>query len=162
MTRVVLDADFLSSFLKIDRLALVQHYYRTEILLIPPAVRREIGWTQLSATLENLAWVLVEAPDIEILRDISGKPELQGLGAGEREAMALALQAAGSVLLMNDNQARVRATGLGLDPVSIPTFLLACKQEGVLGREEVAVVVQELQEKDRYGFRREVLDLLLA
>lgn len=57
MTRVVLDADFISSFLKIDRLTLIQDYYRTEFLLIPPAVRREVGWTQLSTTLENLAWV---------------------------------------------------------------------------------------------------------
>lgn len=162
MTRVVLDADFISSFLKIGRLALIQAYYRTEFLLIPPAVRREVGWTQLSATLENLAWVRVEAPSIEILRDISQKPELQGLGAGEREAMALALQAPGSVLLMNDNQARARATRLGLDPVSIPAFLLACKQDGVLGREAVAAIVQDLQEKDRYGFRKEVLDLLLS
>ena len=162
MTRVVLDADFISSFLKIGRLPLIQDYYRTDILLIPPAVRREVGWTQLSATLENLAWVRVEAPDVEILRDVSGKPELQGLGAGEREAMALALQVAGSVLLMNDNQARARAIRLGLDPVSIPAFLLACKQDGVLGREEVAAVVQDLQEKDRYGFRKEVLDLLLS
>lgn len=162
MTRVVLDADFISSFLKIGRLALIQEYYRTEILLIPPAVRREVGWTQLSATLENLAWVRVEAPDVETLRDISLKPELQGLGAGEREAMALAFQAAGSVLLMNDNQARARAIRLGLDPVSIPTFLLACKQDGVLSREAVAAVVQELQEKDRYGFRKGVLDLLLS
>jgi predicted nucleic acid-binding protein len=162
LTRVILDADFISSFLKIGRLALIQDYYRTEILLIPPAVRREVGWTQLSATLENLAWVRVEAPDVETLRDISLKPELQGLGAGEREAMALALQAAGSVLLMNDNQARARAARLGLEPVSIPTFLLACKQEGVLAREAVAAVVQELQEKDRYGFRKGVLDLLLS
>jgi predicted nucleic acid-binding protein len=162
LTRVVLDADFLSSFLKIGRLALVQDYYQTEILLIPPAVRREVGWTQLSATLENLASVRVEAPDVEVLQDISQKPELQGLGAGEREAMALALQARDSVLLMNDNQARARAARLGLDPVSIPTFLLTCKQEGVLSRDEVVMVVRELQEKDRYGFRKEVLDLLLS
>jgi predicted nucleic acid-binding protein len=162
LTRVVLDADFISSFLKIGRLALVLDYYRTESLLIPPAVRREVGWTQLSSTLEHLDWVRVEAPDAETLRDISGKPELQGLGAGEREAIALSLQAAGSILLMNDNQARARAARLGLDPVSIPTFLLACKQDGVLARDAVATVIQELREKDRYGFRKEVLDLLLS
>lgn len=162
MTRVVLDADFLSSFLKIGRLALVKDYYRSETLLIPPAVYREVGLTQLSAKLANLAWVHVEVPDVEILRDISRTPELQGLGLGEQEAMALALQVQDSVLLMNDNQARARAARLGLDPVSVPTFLLACKHDGVLGREEIAAVVQELQQKDRCGFRKEVLDLLIS
>lgn len=162
MTRVVLDADFLSSFLKIDRLALVRDYYRSETLLIPPAVHREVSLAQLAASLANLAWVRVEAPDIETLRNISRRPELHGLGAGECEAMALALQAEGSVLLINDNQARARATRLGLDPVSIPTFLLACKHDGVVVGEEIAAIVQELQEKDRYGFRKAVLDLLLS
>jgi len=162
LTRVVLDADFLSSFLKIDRLALVQGYYRSETLLIPPAVHREVSLTQLSATLANLAWVLVETPDVGTLQNILRRPELQGLGSGECEAMALALQVEGSVLLMNDNQARARATRLGLDPVSVPTFLLACKHNGVLAGEEVAAVVQELQQKDRYGFRKAVLDLLLS
>jgi predicted nucleic acid-binding protein len=76
--------------------------------------------------------------------------------------MALALQVGGSVLLMNDKQARDRAARLDLNPVSIPAFLLACKDDGVLGREEIAVVVRELQERDRYGFRKEVLDRLLS
>jgi predicted nucleic acid-binding protein len=162
LTRVVLDADFLSSFLKIGRLALVQDYYRSETLLVPPAVLGEVSLTRLSAELANLAWVRVEVPDVEILRDISRKSEIQGLGLGEREAMALALQVEGSVLLMNDNQARARAARLGLDPVSVPAFLMACKQEGILDREEIAAVVQELQKKDRYGFRKGVLDLLLS
>ncbi|HWN44338.1 MAG TPA: hypothetical protein VNW71_19090 [Thermoanaerobaculia bacterium] len=46
--------------------------------------------------------------------------------------------------------------------MSVPTFLLACKHNGVLAGEEVAAVVQELQQKDRYGFRKAVLDLLLS
>jgi predicted nucleic acid-binding protein len=162
LTRVVLDADFLSSFLKIGRLALVQSYYRSDTLLIPPAVFREVSLTQLSADLAKLAWVCVEAPEVEILRYVSQQPEIHGLGSGEREAMALALQVGGSVLLMNDKQARDRAARLDLNPVSIPAFLLACKDDGVLGREEIAVVVRELQERDRYGFRKEVLDRLLS
>ena len=162
MIRAVLDADVLSSFLKIDRLSLILDFYQPEALLIPPAVHRELSLTQLSASLANLSWVRVEPPDARIVRDISRKPGFEGLGLGEREAMALALQVEGSVLLMNDNQARIRATRLELDVVSIPTFLLACKQTGFLGREEVAEIVRALQQKDRYGFRREVLDLLLS
>lgn len=162
MTRVIVDADFLSSFLKIGRLALVQDYYRSETLLIPPAVLAEVSRTRLFTELANLAWVRVEAPELAILQEISRKPELQGLGMGEREAMALALRVEGSVLLMNDNQARDRAARLGLEPVSIPAFLLACKRDGVLDGEGIATVIKELQQKDRYGFRKEVLDLLLA
>jgi predicted nucleic acid-binding protein len=112
--------------------------------------------------LANLSWIRVEAPDVEIVRDISRKPGFDGLGLGELEAMALTLQVEGSVLLMSDNQAKFWATRLGLDVVSIPTFLQACKKTGFLEREEMAVIVRALQEKDRYGFRRGVLDLLLS
>lgn len=161
MTQVVLDTDFLSSFLKIKRLPLVRDFYQAEDLLIPPAVYREVSITRIAAELAELFWVRVQAPKADGVRAVCQRPGFEGLGLGESEAIALALQLEGSVLLISDNKARHRANQIGLDAVAIPAFLIACKETGFLGREALASVVQDLQERDRYGFSKAVLDRLL-
>lgn len=159
--RVVLDADFLSAFLKIDRLTLIRDFYRAEQLLIPPSVYREVSLTSLLQRLVGISWLQVTTPDAELLEELFRESPTHDLGAGEREAMALAHQHSGSVLLMNDNRARRRAVELGLQVVNVPAFLLACKLSGFLDRHQTADLVRALQEKDHYGFRADVLAELL-
>jgi len=91
-------------------------------------------------------------------------PQIGGheLGAGELEAITLALEHPNSLLLMSDNRARREANRSGVQVVNIPAFLLACKISGFLDREKIAATVRDLEEKDRYGFRQEVLARLLA
>ncbi len=62
---------------------------------------------------------------------------------------------------MNDSRARREARDHGIEVVDIPAFLLACKMSGFLAQEEVTEIVKDLQEKDWYGFRRDMLALLL-
>ena len=83
-------------------------------------------------------------------------------GFGEKEAIALTRQLPGSVLLMSDNRARLWATRIGLQSIGIPTFLLACKRTLLIDSQAIAALVHALEEKDRYRFRKDVLDLLLA
>jgi predicted nucleic acid-binding protein len=66
------------------------------------------------------------------------------------------------VLLTNDNRARQAATDLGVKVFNVPTFLLACKMSGLTNREQMAELVRGLEERDRYGFRKDVRELLLA
>lgn len=158
----MLDTDFLSSFLKIKRLPLVRDFYQAEDLLIPPAVYREVSVTRISTELAELPWVRVQAPDVDSVRAVCQGPGFEGLGLGETEAIALARQLEGSVLLISDNKARYSANQLGLDAVAIPAFLIACQETGFLRRDDLASVVHALQERDRYGFSRAVLDRLLS
>ncbi|MFL6203546.1 MAG: hypothetical protein ACJ76J_30635 [Thermoanaerobaculia bacterium] len=151
---VVLDTDFLSAFLKIGRLALVRDFYGADSLLVPSAVLHEVSSTPLFAELNQLPWIRVVTPE-------SSPPALQGLGAGEREAIGLAQQVK-TLVLTNDNQARRAAQRIGVAAVDIPSFLLSCKSSGFLSREGIGEVVNALMEKDRYGFRKEVLDRLLS
>ena len=123
---VVLDSDFLSAFLKTDRLPLVKGFYQVEHLLVPPAVFREVSQTSLL------------------------------------EAIGLASQHPDSVLLMNDSRARREAIQRGIRVVDIPAFLLTCKLSGFLDRAQIAETVRDLQERDRYGFRADVLARLLG
>ncbi|HYU32277.1 MAG TPA: hypothetical protein VEW48_08945 [Thermoanaerobaculia bacterium] len=159
---VVLDSDFLSAFLKIDRLPLVRSFYQAEHLLIPPSVYREVSLTSLLQRLADIPWLRVESPEPGHLEELSQLTGFLDLGAGEREAIGLALQRPGSVLLINDNRARREALQRGVQAVGIPEFLLACKISRFLDRDQLAGAVHDLQEKDRYGFRADVLARLLS
>lgn len=159
---IILDADFLSAFLKIERLHLVREFYQVEMLLVPPAVYREIAMTNLVPRLTALPWVRADAPSPSRLEVLSSDEGFQRLGAGEQESIALALEHDGSVLLVNDNQARRIAARLGISVVNIPAFLLACKTSRLLDRNALADLIAALQEKDFYGFRQDVLDWLMS
>ena len=159
---VILDADFLSALLKIERLPLVREFYQVEQLIIPPAVYREVAVTPLFPLLLNLPWVKVETPERASLQTLASDEATVRLGAGEREAIALALDHPDCVLLMNDAQANRVAARHGVPAVNLPAFLMACKLAGVLDRTQIAEMISALWEKDHYRFRQDVQDLLLA
>jgi predicted nucleic acid-binding protein len=159
---VVLDADFLSAFLKIERLPLLRQFYQVETLWVPPAVFREVALTDLLPQLTALSWIRVKAPSSAHLETLSTHDEFQRLGAGEQEAIALVLEHPPAVLLVNDNQARRVAGQLSVSVVNIPAFLLACKMSGLLDRNTLSDLITTLRDKDFYGFRQDVLDLLLS
>lgn len=136
---VVLDADFLSSFLKIDRLHLVKEFSRADALLIPPAVYVEVRLTRFFSGLASLPSVRMTEPDPSMIEASVTSPgsrdRLRREGsdcpgeAGRRRA-----------LLMSDNQGRLWATRIGLHSVGIPVFLLACKQALLVDAKEIAAI----------------------
>jgi predicted nucleic acid-binding protein len=159
---VILDTDFLSAFLKVQRLPLIRTFFGVETVAIPPAVYREIAVTDLLPDLLDLSWIEVQNPRESQIRALIKDEELSQLGRGEQEAIALAQEHRGSVLLMNDNRARRLAARQGVHVVNIPAFLLACKMAHLLDREATAHLIADLKNKDRYGFRGDVLRLLLS
>lgn len=161
MLTVILDTDFLSAFLKIERVPLIRSFYQVETLLAPPAVHREIAVTNLLPRLAGLPWVCLAEPALARLTTLQQDELFARLGSGEQEAIALALERPGAVLLMNDNQARRVATSLGVTVIHIPAFLLACKMAGLVDRKTLADLIAALQEKDYYKFRQDVLVALL-
>lgn len=159
---VILDSDFLSAFLKIEQMPLVQSLYQVETVAVPPAVYREIALTNLLPQLVALAWIQVIAPSATQFETLVTDDLFRRLGAGEQEAIALALEKKPAVLLGNDNQARRVAARLGVDVVNIPAFLLACKLAGLVDRQTLSVLIDDLRAKDFFGFRQSDLALLLS
>ena len=159
---VVLDADFLSAFLKIDRLPIVKSFYQVEGLFVPPAVYREVSVTNLLPRLTSIPWISVQPPDATQAQPLWQDGDFARLGPGEQEAIALALGLGEAVLLMNDNEARRVAARLGVKVLNIPTFLMACKVSGLASRTEILDLVTALEKRDRYGFRKDVRELLLS
>lgn len=158
---VVIDADFLSSFLKIERLLLVAQYYQVDEVVIAPAVYREIAQTTLLPALSALTWIRIEAPPAAAVQRLRKEGEYSQLGAGEQESIALTVDRAHSVLLCSDNRARRYAQGLGIEVANIAALLLACRQATILKQDDVRQIVEELGRHDYYRFREDVLAQLL-
>ncbi len=57
---VIIDADFLSSFLKIGKLALIKDFFRVEKLYIPVAVFTEIAKTKLVTHVLDEKYLQIE------------------------------------------------------------------------------------------------------
>lgn len=161
-TVVILDADFLSAFLKIERLSLLLSFYQVERLHIPAAVYRELAVTNLLPSLLAFPWITVEQPAPDRLAAVVGDEALSVLGAGEQEAIALAMEYPGSILLSNDRQVKRLAASCGVTIINIPAFLLACKLAGLQDQPELQEIIVALQEKDHYGFRSDILDMILG
>jgi len=140
--QVVLDADFLSAFLKIERLSIVRELFGLDFVLTPPAVYREIGVTDLLPRLTAISWIEVREPDAEKMEVLGRDEVFTRLGAGEREAIALCMELGDGVLLMNDNRARQVAVRLGVRVFNVPTFLLAYKNSGLADREQIVDLVR--------------------
>lgn len=161
MPVLILDTDFLSSFLKIGRCELIRSFYQVKRALIPAAVHRELARTDLLAMLLATDWIHVApvepASDETLLQD----SVFQALGAGEQACILLARTLADAVLLMNDNKARRFAQSLGLTVANIPAFLLACKMVGLVDSEQMEQIIQDLKDKDYYEFKSDVRDALL-
>ena len=152
---IIVDTDFLSSFLKIGRLELVKEFFGEENIHIPVAVLYEIAKTDLITDLLDKHWILVKKVNdvdlIEMERDI----EFASLGSGEKECMVLCRQFQDSILLISDKKAMRVAGKNRISVLNIPALLLACKETGVLDGDEIAVIVRDLKKMDYYEFSYE-------
>lgn len=153
---IIADTDFLSAFLKIDRLNLIFDALETDEIVIARAVLHELeqaptysGW--LEALHAQKHKIIVR--DAELL-------ESEDLGRGEMESISLA-EKFKALLLMDDRKAAALAKSRGITVVDIPTFLLHCKSGNLLSLHELKQIIQDLKDKDYYEFTEEVKERLL-
>lgn len=93
--------------------------------------------------LDHEPWVVVARPiGNDLLRMVTA------LGPGERAAIALAAERAGSLLLLDDRLARRHAALLGIDLAGTLAVLLRAKEQGHL-----AAVRPVLDQLESAGFR---------
>jgi predicted nucleic acid-binding protein len=105
MPTILLDTDFLSSFLKIDRCDLIRSLYQVEQAFIPADVHRELAATDLLTRLLSIPWIRVW-PEESTSDELSPpEPAFGALGPGERSRILLARSIPDAILLMSDNTA---------------------------------------------------------
>lgn len=136
---VVSDSSPLIALERIERTHLLHILY--DRILVPPAVDREVYASRRQV-----------APDWIDVRPLSTAPPPEvaaaDLGAGEKEAIALALEVHSALLLLDDLPARSLARLLGLPVVGVGGMLVAAKRLG-----HVAMIAPLLGELAKAGFR---------
>lgn len=118
---LVCNASPLIAFERLDELSLLQQL--AGVIYIPPAVRREVFG---SRSLPN--WI-VERPVEQPLSPLMLRPRL---GAGEREAIALALEMLPCHLLVDDLEARRTAEALDIPVIGTLGLLLLARRQQMI------------------------------
>jgi predicted nucleic acid-binding protein len=125
---IIANASPLIAFRQLGQVDLL--YTLTGSLLIPPAVHREVFHDWIPP-----AWITVHSLSQPIAADLLSPR----LGAGEREAISLAIELGGSRILLDDLAARRAAEGLGLNVAGTLGLLLQARQQGKLDRLQPAL-----------------------
>ena len=147
MASVVADASALLALSKLDRLELLRDLFQQ--VSIPPTVSHEIA-----RTLPRLPdWIRVVTP-----HSSGAGQQVVGLHQGEIEAIALALEVAASLLILDDLPARRHALGLGLAIIGTAGVLVMAKRSNL-----IPSVREALDALRRGGFRlrQDVYDQIL-
>ena len=157
---IVIDTDFLSSFLKIGGVSLVKDFFNVDCVSIPLAVFTEIGKTDLVDKLIETDWIKIRTVKKLDYADLDSKV-FDALGAGEQECMMLCKGSKKHILLINDKKARQIATSSGISVLNISAFLLACKRSNYLDNDEMSTIIDNLKEKDYFEFGKDDLENLI-
>jgi predicted nucleic acid-binding protein len=130
---IVSDASCLIGLSNIGKLHILSKLYSK--VIIPPAVEREYGG--------RVPFAEVIAPsDNDLVRSLG-----LFLGAGESEAIALAIELSTTIIL-DDKKARTTAEGMGLHPVGTVGILLRAKRERLI--QSLTHTIDELEQNGFY------------
>ena len=135
----------------------IQYLYQTNLLDLLPQLYRSVTVPQSVANeiaagaalkvslpdLSSLSWLKVTSQKVD-----SALLEINGLGAGEKEAFALALEIEDSLVIVDDGLARYYAKQLNIKYTGTLGILLKAKQLGAL-----TIVAPILDKLDVLGFR---------
>lgn len=112
--------------------------------------------TLIKPLVKNLQKGSIEILESSDLGDLQNKyPEL---GTGELSVIA---SAGNKIAFIEDRKAEKIAEKEGVVVFNIPELLLACKEKGLISRGEIKQIIDELKDKDRYYFKKEVEEVLL-
>lgn len=153
---IIADADFLSAFLKINRLSLVFTALETQEIVIVRAVLHEL---EQAPVYEKLLQALRSEDEKIVVKNVRVIYS-ENFGKGELESITLAKET-NSLLLMDDRKAVNFAGCEGITVMDVPTFLLHCKTSNFISSKEVKEIIEQLKEKDYYEFSEEVKKTLL-
>ena len=151
---IIADTDFLSIFLKIERLSLIFTALEINELIITGAVLQEIK----PAPVYGLFLEASKKHKIIVMN--SKEKEVLDFWLGELESIALAKET-NSILLMDDRRAARLAESKGVIVMSVPIFLLHCRINNILSRDEMKQIIKTMEEKDHYQLNSEIENKLV-
>ena len=116
---------------KVDRLELLKVLYG--VVQIPPSGHREL-LVKLGSDAKRIDDALNDFLQIAPVLTLTSELErlTQGLGLGEQQAIALAVSAKSTLLLMDDRAGRQVAAQLGIAVTGVVGVLIRAKQDGLI------------------------------
>lgn len=125
---VVADASPLCYLILIEEVRVLPALYGR--VIVPPAVVTELNHERSPSAVRE--WLSAKPEWLEVLAPLQGFPSLQDvLGAGEREALALAAELSADALLMDDRDGRREAEKMNLAVLGTLRVLADAAEHGL-------------------------------
>jgi predicted nucleic acid-binding protein len=155
---ILVDTNILSTLAKVGKLDLLSQLFPQDEIGLVPAVYEEVhtGVEKGYSTLQSIL-ALVKQGRVHLVplseEELVIKTNLpRSFDEGEREIGAVAKQRQWPVLT-NEKLVKNWCQRERIPCVDLPTFLRALWQAGIMMKEEVAVLINEIENKDRVVFK---------
>jgi predicted nucleic acid-binding protein len=164
---ILVDTDVLSALAKVDRLPLLLVLFQRPRFTITPGVLAELTRSlAMGRQYAEGVFVLIGDSRIQVVsltpEEITFRDTLPDtLGAGERESIAVAKEREGTVI-SNESRVAHYCSQLEIPCIRLPDILRALWVESVVSKQEVQIMIGDLQVKDRMQFKQESLDAIFA
>jgi predicted nucleic acid-binding protein len=157
----------ISALAKVDGLPLLFTLFKRSNFSITPGVLAELTHSlALSRSYAETVFGFIGDSRIQVISltsaEITLRDSLPGtLGAGERESIAVGKERQGTVI-SNESRVAHYCRQWVIPCVRLPDILRALWAEGVISRQEVQKMIEDLQVKCRMQFKQETLDTIFA
>lgn len=145
---VVIDADILSTFAKINGLELLQRLFSKSAIIVTPSVRREIRRAQALGIIDHIRLgekVRLTLAEKKLVGEIREGGEV---AIADAECLAVAKNRK-CLLLTNDRRVQREAVSLSVGHLSLPLLLREMWRERVVPKQRVVDLMEEIEKKDR-------------
>ena len=156
---VVVDTDILSTFLKVRRPDLIPKLFPKSKVFFCPAVvseiRRAAELGMVSETRYELSATRLARAEKAIAKEIGRRPAL-----GRADCECLAVAQFRMSLLLSNRTVRGEASSREIDVMSLPQVLRELWRTGVMKKQDVVKLAEEVEKKDNVVFedRRLIFD----
>ena len=144
MPKVVSNTTPILSFIKLNRLDILEKIYKE--IIIPEAVHLELekGKDKYYKNISGKSWIkIVKVKNKSLIRQLE-----KDLDKGEAEALALSIEISADLLLIDEKFGRKIAQEKGIKITGTIGVLLKAKKRGIV--KEVKPLIYELIEKGNY------------
>ena len=164
---ILVDTDVLSAMAKVTRLPLLFTLLQMTKLHIAPGVFRELTHSlNLRRQYAEEVFSLISTGQIQVVSLTQQEAVFREtlpltLGVGERDSIAIARERSG-IVLSNESRVAHCCRQYQILCLRLPDILRALWVEGIIPREEVQSIIDDLQIKDRMQFKQLTVDAIFA
>ena len=148
MMNVVIDTDVLSTFIKINKLDLLQGLFAKTWILLTPAVYRELRSGQRQGIIrftlgKRFSKISLEQAEKRVVKEMANK----GMSRADSECIAVA-QRRNCLLVTNDTDLKKEAARVSIDYVDLPSLLRMLWKSKIMSKTQVEDLIAEIEKKD--------------